>query len=121
MALLRAETLVDALALVMSPWGQHGFLEGRGTCESLSGFHVVRRATLLFRGPRHLRMPQRFPWRCGNNMALLRTEPLVDALAVSMSFWRQHGSLEGRGTCGRLSGFHVGLETLSRAETLLDA
>ena len=39
-------------------------------------------------------------------MALLRTETLVDALAVYMTSWEQHGSLEDRDTCGCLSGFH---------------
>ena len=34
MGLLRAETLVNALAVFTSFWAQHGLLEGRRTCET---------------------------------------------------------------------------------------
>ena len=37
----------------------------------------------------------------------LRAATLVNALAVSTSFWAQHGPFEGRDTCERLSGFHI--------------
>ena len=43
-------------------------------------------------------------------MAPLRTETLVDVLAVVMAFWKQHGSLEDRDSCGCLGGFHNVLE-----------
>ena len=81
-------------------------LEDRDTCGCPSGFHVVLGATWLSRGPRNLWMPKRISCRSGNNMALLRAETLVDALADFMAFWERHGSLEDRDTCGCLGGLH---------------
>ena len=46
-ALLRTEALVDALTVFMTFWGQHGSLEDRDTCGCLSSFHVVLGATWL--------------------------------------------------------------------------
>ena len=61
-----------------------GLLEDRDTCESLGGIQVILGAT----------------W------APLRTEALVNALAVFTSFRAQHGLPEDRDTCESLGGFH---------------
>ena len=42
---LRAATLANALAVFTSFWAQHGPFEGRDTCGSLNGFHIVLGAT----------------------------------------------------------------------------
>ena len=47
MALLRTETLVDALADFMTFWEQRGSLQDRDTCGCLGGFHDVLGATWL--------------------------------------------------------------------------
>ena len=56
-------------------------------------------------------MPKALHWHMlamkVGNVVFLRTETLVDALAVFMAFWKQHGILEGLGTCGCLSGFQI--------------
>ena len=40
-------------------------------------------------------------------MGHLKTETLVNALAVFIAFWAQHGPLEDRDTGERLSGFQI--------------
>ena len=50
MALLRTETLVDAVTVFMSFWEQHGFLEDRDAQERPSGFRVVLGTAFAFPG-----------------------------------------------------------------------
>ena len=50
MALLRTETLVDALTVLMPFWEQHDSLEDRDTQERPSGFRVVLGTAFAFPG-----------------------------------------------------------------------
>ena len=72
------EALVDALTVFMPFSGQHSYLEGRGTCGCLSGFHGGLEATWLLCGPGHLWM----------------------SLAGFMWPRKQHGALEDQDTSG---------------------
>ena len=66
----------------------------------------------------------KFEGRFGHHVGRVGIEALVDALTVFMPFSGQHSYLEGRGTCGCLSGFSWRSGSnmaLLRAGTLVDA